>query len=176
MATIVVEDGTGLADANSYVTLAEAETYFSDTGNLGFAGTDDFKNQNLINAAMAVDITYGQRYLSYLRDNTVQALLWPRHDVWDRHARRISSGVIPKSLKDAQCEMALLSQNGVDLYPSGSAADQITSSSVSIGDISESNTYQRPAKDTAQYDGFRKVEQILWPILTPESQAMRFAI
>jgi len=176
MATIIVEDGTGISNSNSYVTLAEADAYFTSIGELGWAGTDDFKNQNLINATSAMDATYGQRYLSYLRDNTSQALLWPREDVWDRHGRRIGSGAIPVTLQNAQCEMALLSQNGVDLYPEGSIAKQATSESVSIGDISESKTYQRTATDQAQYDGFRKIEQILWPILSPESKAMRFAI
>ena len=176
MATIIVEDGTGIANSNSYVTLAEADTYFSDTGNLGWAGTDDFKNQNLINATAAMDATYGQRYLAYLKDNTNQALLWPREDVWDRHARRISSGVIPQSLKNAQIEMALLSQNGVDLYPEGDKVDNVTSESVQVGEISQSFTYQQAPKNQAQYDGFRKIEQILWPILSPETRAMRFAI
>jgi hypothetical protein len=176
MATIIVEDGTGISNSNSYVTLAEADQYFSDTGNLGWAGTDDFKNQNLINATAAMDATYGQRYLSYLRDNTTQALLWPRHQVWDRHARRINQGVIPQSLKNAQIEMALLSQNGVDLYPTGDKADNVTAESVTVGEISQSFTYQRSPKDQAQYDGFRKVEQILWPILEPTSKPMRFAI
>jgi hypothetical protein len=176
MATIIVEDGTGISNSNSYVTLAEADQYFSDTGNLGWAGTDDFKNQNLINATAAMDATYGQRYLSYLRDNTTQALLWPRHQVWDRHARRINQGTIPQSLKNAQCEMAILAQNGVNLYPEGSADHNTTSESVTIGEISESKTYSRPAQDTAQYDGFRKVEQILWPILLPTTRNMRFAI
>ena len=55
MATIIVEDGTGISNANSYVTLAEATTYFANKGELGFAGTDDFKNQNLINACTALD-------------------------------------------------------------------------------------------------------------------------
>ena len=176
MATITVEDGTGIANSNSYVTLAEADAYFTSIGELGWAGTDDFKNQNLINATLAMDATYGQRYLSYLKDNTTQELLWPREDVWDRHARRINSGVIPTSLKNAQCEMALLSQNGVDLYPIGGKADNITSESVQVGEISQSFSYSRSPKDQPQYDGFRKIEQILWPILSPTSKAMRFAI
>ena len=119
MATIILEDGSGVADANSYVTLAEAETYFTATGNLGFAGTDDFKTQNLINATAAMDATYGPRYISFLQDEVTQALLWPRQQIWDRHSRRINPDAIPQSLKNAQFEMALLSQNGVDLYPEG---------------------------------------------------------
>lgn len=176
MATIIVEDGTGLANANSYVTLAEADAYFTSIGELGWAGTDDFKNQNLINATAAIDATYGPRYISYLRDEVTQSLLWPREQIWDRHSRRIDNGALPNSLKNAQMEMALLAQNGVDLYPEGRLDNQTTAESVSIGDISESKTYQRTATEQATYEGFRKVEQLLWPILRPTSARMAFAI
>lgn len=176
MATIIVEDGTGLVNSNSYVTLAEAETYFADTGNLGFAGTDDQKNQNLINATMAMDATYGPRYISWLRDPVTQALLWPREQVWDRHSRRIETDSIPLSLKNAQIEMALLSQNGVDLYPEGRSDNQVTAESVSIGDISESKTYQKPAEEQAIYEGFRKIEQLLWSILMPVTKRIAFTL
>lgn len=177
MAHITVEDGTGVATANSYVTLAEADTYFlTTTANLGWAGTDDFKEHNLINACFALDATYGQRYLSYLNDETTQALLWPREDVYDLNGRRIYNGVIPTALKNAQMEMALLLQNGTDLYPAGNKLDNITSESVQVGEISQSFTYQRKPQDQAQYEGFRKVEQILRPILSSKTKAMRFAI
>lgn len=176
MATIIVEDGTGLVNSNSYVTLAEADTYFTDTGNAGWAGSDDFKNQNLINATTAMDATYGLRYISWLRDPVTQALLWPREQVWDRHSRRIVQQSVPQVLKNAQFEMALLAQNGVNLFPSGNKVDNVTAESVSVGDISQSFTYQKAPQDQAQYEDFRKVEQILWPILKPTSKAMRFAI
>jgi len=176
MATIIVEDGTGIANSNSYVTLIEADAYFTATGNLGWAGDDDFKNQNLINATAAMDATYGPRYISFLQDEVTQALLWPRQQIWDRHSRRINDDQIPVSLKNAQCEMALLSQNGVDLYPEGRLSNQLTGESKSVGDLSISATYQRSATEQATYDGFRKVEQILWPILMPTTRKMAFAI
>ena len=176
MATIIVEDGTGISNANSYVTLAEATTYFANKGFLGFAGTDDFKNQNLINATTALDALYGQRYISFLRDEVTQSLLWPREQIWDRHSRRINDDQIPTVLKNAQCEMAVLSQNGVDLYPEGRKSSNVTGESVTIGKISQSFTYQRTPEQQATYDGFRQIELILWPILNPQSKAIRFSI
>ena len=176
MATIIVEDGTGIDNANSYITLADAETYFANKGELGFAGDDDFKKQNLINATTSVDALYGPRYISFLRDNVTQALLWPREQIWDRHSRRIDNGDIPVKLQDAQCEIALLAQNGVDIFPSGTIDNQLTASSVSIGDISESKTFQRVPQDQAAYDGFRQIELILWAILMPVNKKMAFAI
>ena len=178
--TLVVEDGSGLANANTYVSLADADTYFADqgTGGAAWAAPDALKNEYLVRAATALDATYGRRYISYLRasDTTVQALLWPRENVWDRHNRRIPAGGIPQEVKDAQCEMALLLQQGTDLYPEGRSDNQIISESVSIGEISQSQTFQRPAEEQAMYEGFRKVELILWPILKPTSRKMRFAL
>lgn len=180
MVTIVVEDGTGLANSNSYVTLAEADTYFTNQGNAGasWAAPDAFKNEYLVNAAFALDRTYGQWYLSQLRrGDSSQAMLWPREIVWDRNGRRLEYGTIPQVIKDAQCEMALLLQQGVDLFPEGSA-DQVVGDRVKVGDIEVSNTYSKAVSeaDVARFEGFRKVEQILWPILRPRNKRMRFAI
>lgn len=176
MATIIVEDGSGISNSNSYVTLAEADLYFSEKGELGWAGTDDFKNQNLINATTSMDALYGPRYISFLRDQTIQALLWPREQIWDRHSRRIDNGDIPFKLQDAQCEIALLAQNGVDIYPSGTIDNQLTATSVTIGDISESKSFQKVPQDQASYEGFREIELILWAILLPVNKKMAFAI
>lgn len=176
MATIIVEDGTGLVNSNSYVTLVEADAYFTDTGNLGWAGTDDSKNQNLINATSALDAVYGRKYISFLRDDTTQALLWPRQDIWDRHARRINEGSIPQALKNAQFEYALLSQNGVNLFPEGRTDNNLLSESVTVGEISQSKSYNRPPKEQATFEAFRQIELLLWPILITETQAIRFAI
>lgn len=178
--TLIVEDGTGLANANTYVTLAESNTYFADQGNAGlaWAAPDELKNEYLANACAALDRVFGRDYISYLRasDTTIQSLLWPRENVWDKHNRRIPAGFIPQEVKDAQCEMALLLQQGVDLYPEGRRDNFLLSESVAIGEISQSQTWQRSAKEQAMYEGFRKIELILWPILKPKNRKMRFAL
>jgi hypothetical protein len=173
---LIVEDGSGLANANSYVTAADADTYFASIGELGWAGDTSFKEQNLINATAAVDATYGPRYISFLRDEVTQSLLWPREQVWDRHSRRIDDGALPTSLINATCEMALLSQNGVNLYPEGRKSNNVTAEAVAVGEISQSFTYQKSPTEQATYEGFRKVEQLLWPILNPTTQRMVFAV
>jgi hypothetical protein len=180
MVTLVVEDGTGLANANSYVSLVEADTYFTNQGTAGaaWAAPDALKNEYLANACTALDAVFGRNYISYLRasDTTIQSLLWPRENVWDRHNRRIPAGGIPQEVKDAQCELALLLQSGVDLFPEGNPNNNLLSESVAIGEISQSYTLQRQAAEQATYEGFRKVELILWPILKPKARKMRFAL
>lgn len=184
--TLIVEDGTGLANANSYISLADADTYFANKGTAGaqWAAPDELKNEYLVLAATALDDVFGRKYISYLRsgDNVTQALLWPRENVWNRHNRRIPAGTIPQELKDAQCELALMQQLGVNLYPEGRKSNNLLSESVSIGEISQSFTYQKQAGEQAEYDSgtdqnlYRQVELILWPILRPKETKMRFAL
>ena len=186
--TLIVEDGTGLATANSYISLADANTYFTNKGTAGaqWAASDELKNEYLVRACTALDDLYGRKYISYLRasDTTVQSLLWPRENVWDRHNRRIPQGSIPQEVKDAQCELALGLQLGVDLYPEGRKSNNLLSESVTIGEISQSFTYQKQADEQAEFDSgtavsgnlFRQVELILWPILKPKQSKMRFAL
>ena len=46
----VTEDGTGLAEANSYVSVAEADAYHADRGNAAWIGEDSAKQSALIKA------------------------------------------------------------------------------------------------------------------------------
>lgn len=180
MVTLVVEDGTGIATANTYVSLAESNTYFTNQGTQGavWAAPDAIKNEYLSNAAFALDRTYGQMYMSQIRrGDSSQALLFPREIFWDRNGRRVEYGTIPNEIKQAQMEMALLLQQGVDLFPEASS-DSVVGDRVKVGDIEVSNTYSKPVDeaDKARFEGFRKVEQILWPILKPKNSRMRFAL
>lgn len=180
MVTMVVEDGTGLATANSYISIADADTYFTQQGTAGaaWAAPDALKTEYLVRAAAALDDLYGRKYISYLpaSDDTIQGLLWPRENVWDRHNRRIPAGNIPQEVKDAQCEMALLAQNGISLYPEGRAGNNILSESVAVGELSQSVTYQRQPEEQAMYENYRKIELILWPVIRAKNTKMKFAI
>lgn len=46
----VAEDGTGLANANSYATIAFADEYFADRGITAWTGDDTVKQQKLVQA------------------------------------------------------------------------------------------------------------------------------
>lgn len=172
---IIKEDGTGLANANSYADVADADTYFADKNELGWGGDTAFKEFNLINATTAIDALYGPRYISYLRDEVTQSLLWPREQIWDRHSRRIQDAV-PISVFNATMEMALLKLQGVDLFPEGNTDNDIVATSVTIGEISESKTFQSTNKQQATFSGFREIELILWPILLPVTRKIAFSI
>ena len=104
---LTVEDGTGLAGAESYVSVADATTYFTAHGSpaawTGLA-TDAAKESALRYAVRWLDARYA--WPGELESET-QALAWPRLDAYDREGRNLS-GTVPQLVKDAQCEAALL--------------------------------------------------------------------
>ncbi len=100
---IVVEDGTGLANAVSYVSVADADTYHAARGNTAWAGTADLKEAALVRATQALDGRYHWPGTLY---STTQALDWPRTNAYDIDGNEITG--IPKGVIDATCEAALI--------------------------------------------------------------------
>ena len=103
MATIVVEDGTGLANSNSYASEAELATYAADRG-VTIAGTDT------ILLIQAMDYIEQQNFKGD-KNTDAQALQWPRANVYiDNYP--VLSTEIPQLLKDAQLEAAIATDGG----------------------------------------------------------------
>lgn len=165
--TLVLEDGSGVTGANTYVSLADAVTYSTNWGNTAFttANTDAIRIQALFAAAYALDRLYGRRYISVIPLNTSQGLLWPRYSVIGNDLRWITSLTIPQALKDAQCELANMYIGNTSLFPNESTTRTLKNTSGSIGELKYDNQYWNISSDSEHYDGFRKVELILWPIL-----------
>jgi hypothetical protein len=102
---IVVEDGTGLSNAESYGSVADADTYHTARGNTVWTdATTPNKETALVRATDYIDRRFGDRFLG-TRETSGQALAWPRVDAWDRD-EFILSGV-PTKLKQALFEYAL---------------------------------------------------------------------
>lgn len=99
------------AAANSYVTLADADTYFEtvpDSSNWTTKTTDQ-KNRALISATRWIDSLnfYGDRC------TTTQALKWPRDD-YTVDGIELSCTVIPTPVKIATYELARALANDTD--------------------------------------------------------------
>lgn len=79
---LTVEDGTGLANANSFISLAAANAYHAARGNSAWDALDDAdaKVPALIRATDYIEQMYRERWAGYLR-TTTQALAWPRFAV-----------------------------------------------------------------------------------------------
>lgn len=109
--SIVLEDGTGVAGANAYVTVAECDAYHEARGNSDWTevstSPDQGKSAAIVRATAALDATYGGRFPGYRLLARAQGLEWPREGAYDREYNTVASDEVPQEIKDACCEMAL---------------------------------------------------------------------
>ena len=119
------------ATANSYVTLAEANTYFETVpdSTTWDNKTDDQKNRALISATRWIDSLnfYGDRC------DEDQALKWPRNN-YEVDDVELACTAIPKNIKYAQYELARALANETDAITGNKGTDG-TYEEVKIGDM-----------------------------------------
>lgn len=102
---LIVEDGTGVANADSYSSVADADAYFTRYGIPAAWGTAalDVKEGALRNATRFVDQSvrfFGKKVVES------QALEFPRTEFVTTTGEIVPEGVIPDLLKDATIEAA----------------------------------------------------------------------
>src|SRR6185437_4029457 len=82
---LVVEDGTFVPGANTYISLADATTYWTNWGYTADVGTDTTaQTVALYYAAYAMERLYGRFYIGQVAKNSPQNLLFPRVGTHDR--------------------------------------------------------------------------------------------
>lgn len=114
--SLIVEDGTGVEGADSYVSLEEANEYHTNLANMDWVNStnDTLKEAYLRKAALFLDGVYGIR-ASGVPKTTDQGLLFPEVGAYYINGEPVDPDSIPRAYKAAQCEAALLCLNGVDL-------------------------------------------------------------
>jgi hypothetical protein len=106
MSKIIVEDGTQVANANSYVSTGFLIKYAADRG----VSLDKSPSVLLISAMDYVE------YLNYkgYRVSEEQALQFPRYEVPKDERYNYDSDEIPKELQEGLCEVAMAIDAGND--------------------------------------------------------------
>ena len=99
---IVVEDGTGVTGANSYISVSTLESYASDRG-VTIAAVDTAAKEALLLISMDYIESLAYKGMKLRRDN---ALVWPRAFVWV-DSWPVNTDDIPLLLRDGQAEAAL---------------------------------------------------------------------
>jgi len=103
--TIIVEDGTGVAGANSYVTVSGVGVYATDYGYTDWTdATATVQQQSLLRAMRYIE---GLAWKGVKYDQT-QALEWPRSEVYDKDERLVADDVVPVPVVEALCEACIL--------------------------------------------------------------------
>jgi hypothetical protein len=156
---LIVEDGTVIEGANSYVAIADVTAYASAIGNTAWAAAAEAAQEAAILRAMRyIEGNYEHRWKG-LRRNRDQALTWPRADVFDQEGYDVRADHIPQLLKDAVCEAALREiASANSLNPDLSRGDLADSVSVSAGPVSQSRSFR---SDTPLYKLFPQIENKL---------------
>lgn len=137
---MIVEDGTGLLDANSYASIATADAFAALSGAgidaaLAWAALDDAaKEQHLIIATDYIDRKFKGEWKGDELKEGIQSLAFPRRinaGWWDDFDNKVING-LPAGLVRATVCMALesMDKNGAldDLPESGVISERVTNS------------------------------------------------
>ena len=105
---LVVEDGTGIATANGYVSQAFVDTHHADRNNTVWVDfTAPERDAAIIRATDYIDKRFGRRFVG-IRRGKEQGLEWPRLDAFDYDGFLLTSvDAIPRQLQKACAEYAL---------------------------------------------------------------------
>lgn len=125
---LTVETGAIIANADSYISVSDADAYFTKHGS-----PSDWTGLSAANKESA--LRYAAISLDEMFDwtgeivNTTQALSWPRDGATDNDERYYDFDTIPTIIKNAQCELALYHASN-SLNASYDRGGQITSEQV----------------------------------------------
>jgi hypothetical protein len=121
--TLIVETGAGLANAESYISVADATAYHANRGNAAWAAlaSDTIREQLLRKATEYMVGQYRDNWKGQ-RTGAVQALDWPRYNVplpdvgYGRYVAYVQTNVVPVEVANACAVLALQASSG-DLAP-----------------------------------------------------------
>ena len=150
-----VEDGTGLADATAYMSVADFKEYHDDRGG-DYSDHDDPAIQvGIVQATDYVDKRFGRRYRG-CRSTQAQALEWPRVDAYNDEDQAFDD--VPRPLTKAIAEYAMIVlQMDRNLAPIPTPGFSITdpdtgeSSGEGSGQIIEKSEEVGPIKETTKW-------------------------
>lgn|SRR5574343_469371 len=148
---LVVEDGSGVAGAESYVAVADADAYFAKRGSpASWTGlSESVKEQYLREGTDYLEMMYDGRWKG-CKVESDQALSWPRYNVHDSDGIVLDSAIIPQKLKNALCEAALQRTSG-DLLPVLNTPGDIKETDVQAGPVRSRKVYAGTASQLASY-------------------------
>lgn len=100
---------------NSFVSVADADAYFTDRGNASWTGTDTEKENALIRGTDYLVQKYTARWRGTLTSLS-QVLPWPRIGVVTSDGQIIASTTMPAAVENATSEMGLRALSNSDLF------------------------------------------------------------
>lgn len=173
---LVVEDGTGKTDAESYCSVADADSYLAlnyvstNTSLVAWnAAATATKEIALRTATQYLDIHFDGSWRGY-KFSTTQALAWPRSSAADNEDHYFDSDEIPARLQNAVAELALRIVSGDTLLADQSSPGDIKSKRVKAGPIEREIEYVGGLSAVKKYP---KVEDLLKSLITLSAMVER---
>ncbi|URA06799.1 virion protein [Xanthomonas phage Langgrundblatt1] len=164
---ITVEDGTGVANANSYVSVADVKAYAEQRG-VSLPSTDDEIAAMIIKATDYLE-SFACKYQGRKTD-CAQSLQWPRTGVV-MCCEDFPSNQIPKQLKSAQASAVLIQNEGLVLQPNVTAQDYVIEETVGPITTKYANPIQAGISAT-----FTALESLLEPLFFASCGQVGFAL
>lgn len=164
-ATFIVEDGSGKSNANSYVSVADADQYHENaSASTDWSGAEEsVKEQALRLATQYLDAQYGGRWRG-TKASRDQALAWPRSYAYDDDDYLYDSDAIPQKLADAASELALRVIEGDTLLDDISEPGIVKSESVTLGPLEKDVEYMGGKSQVKDYSLIRaQLKALLQP-------------
>ena len=170
MTAFVVEDGTGLGNATSYVDTSFADDYLG----ADWAPDINTKQESLIAATEYVDTRWGG-YLKGMPLLSTQPLEFPRINLVNRYNDKIIG--IPTDIKKAVCQYAKLYAGGHLYSDPTKQLDKIKSKSTTIGPITTSITYvDGKVEDNTGWLAFPLADNLLRQYLAPVTSRAQVSV
>lgn len=165
--TIIVEDGSGVANANAYVSVADVRAYAEQRG-ITLPASDDEVGAMIIKATDYLE-SFACKYQGRKTD-CAQALQWPRTCVVIC-CQDFPDNEIPKALKSAQSSAVLIQNEGLVLQPNVTAQDYVIEETVGPITTKYANPVQAGISAT-----FTGLESLLEPLFFASCGQVGFAL
>jgi hypothetical protein len=117
--SLVIEDGSGLANAQSYVTIVDVANYAAAFG----LTPPTSPNAAIMTAMRYLEGMFYDRWVGVKKTEN-QALSWPRAYATKRDGWAVPESTIPNEVKNAVCALAIRVGNGEDITPDITAASK----------------------------------------------------
>lgn len=160
--SLIVENGTGLVNAESYVGVADTDAYHSNRGNTAWAALSTaVKEQSLRKATDYIEQVYRLRFIGY-RHTETQALSFPRDEIPRKDFTYLNqfsfyaNNIVPAEVANACADLALRASTA-DLSPD--VTRLATSEKVGALEVTWDNTKQ-------PYTKYRAIDNLLAPFLS----------
>jgi hypothetical protein len=164
----VVESGTGLSNATSYVSVADADAYFLDRGSSAWAALSNGEKE----VALVQATSYVDAVNSFIgtKSTSAQSLQWPRSSAYDRDGYLYEG--IPSCLEHAIAEYALRASS-TSLAPDieYSSTGILTMEKSQVGPVMEEKRYSD--QRTPAIREYPYADALLAPLVVPRGTIYR---